>query len=189
MGVTSINGTYFCKIRLINGGSFEAFTNRCALSDTSVLWNEGFNFEVKLVANSELKKYEDCLLRISVRKELKGGKTFQKLGYVDYNLTDFINKSEVIKRVLKGYDDKTRYDNSYLKIKLECIDTDGGMDNQLANSNSQSIEVIPADNFSTKNSQSLNLLQVPGSNGGNKSINGHSRTSSKGSSVSFGHQR
>lgn len=34
--------------------------------------------------------YEPCLCRISVRKELRGGKSYQKLGYVDCNLTDFI---------------------------------------------------------------------------------------------------
>lgn len=36
--------------------------------------------------------YEPCLCRISVRKELRGGKSYQKLGYVDCNLTDFIYK-------------------------------------------------------------------------------------------------
>ncbi len=36
--------------------------------------------------------YEPCLCRISVRKELRGGKSYQKLGFVDYNLTDFIYK-------------------------------------------------------------------------------------------------
>ena len=36
--------------------------------------------------------YESCLCRISVRKELRGGKSYQKLGYVDYNLADFIFK-------------------------------------------------------------------------------------------------
>ena len=36
--------------------------------------------------------YEPCYCRISVRKELRGGKSYQKLGYVDYNLSDFIHK-------------------------------------------------------------------------------------------------
>jgi hypothetical protein len=36
--------------------------------------------------------YEPCLCRISVRKELRGGKSYQKLGYVDCNLGDFIYK-------------------------------------------------------------------------------------------------
>ena len=36
--------------------------------------------------------YESCLCRISVRKELRGGKSYQKLGYVDFNLADFIFK-------------------------------------------------------------------------------------------------
>lgn len=185
-----INGMFFCKIRLINGGSFESFTNRRELLSTSVLWDESFAFDVKLVTNGESRKYEDCLLRISVRKELKGGKTLQKLGYVDFNLTDYLNKSETIKRVLKGYDDKTRYDNSYLKIKLECSDTDGGGSEQVHHSSatSQHLEVIPCDSV-PKGNVSMNSLQLPGNLSANRSINGHSRTSSKGSSVSFGHQR
>jgi len=36
--------------------------------------------------------YEPCLCRVSVRKELRGGKSYQKLGYVDFNLADFIFK-------------------------------------------------------------------------------------------------
>jgi len=39
--------------------------------------------------------YEPCLCRISVRKELRGGKSYQKLGYVDCNLTDFIYKYQL----------------------------------------------------------------------------------------------
>lgn len=186
LGVPYINGMFFCKVRLINGGSFESFTARRELLSTSVLWDQLFAFEVKLFLNSELRKYEDCLLRISVRKELKGGKTLQKLGFVDYNLADYLNKSEVLKRVLKGYDDKTRYDNSYLKIHLECAEAEacGGENPPIASA----IEVVTCD-FAPKGNASVNLLQVPSNLSANKSVNGHSRTSSKGSSVSFGHQR
>ncbi len=49
---------------------------------------------------------------------MRGGKSYQKLGYIDYNLSDYINKNETINRVLKEYDSKNRLDNSYLKIKL-----------------------------------------------------------------------
>ena len=81
--------------------------------------------------------YEPCHLRVSVRKELRGGKSYQKLGYIDYNLSDFIlknyqqengNKNQAeycVNRVLKEYESQTkkknqqRLDNSYLKIKLK----------------------------------------------------------------------
>lgn len=45
--------------------------------------------------NSLITGYEPCLCRISVRKELRGGKSYQKLGYVDCNLTDFIFKYQL----------------------------------------------------------------------------------------------
>lgn len=85
--------------------------------------------------------YEPCLCRISVRKELRGGKSYQKLGYVDYNLSDFILKYQqdstaamsstdtsnieyCVNRILKEYDtqqakkNQQRLDNSFLKIKI-----------------------------------------------------------------------
>lgn len=77
--------------------------------------------------------YEPCHCRISVRKELRGGKSYQKLGYVDLNIADFIMRipqhqlaadvSEFcVNRLLKEYATKAsagqRLDNSYLKIKI-----------------------------------------------------------------------
>jgi hypothetical protein len=92
--------------------------------------------------------YEPCLCRISVRKELRGGKSYKKLGYVDYNLADFIFKyqqelyfsnntgggggdfsvNRILKEYLKGTSGKSkknqqRSDNSYLKINIKVIDT------------------------------------------------------------------
>jgi hypothetical protein len=90
--------------------------------------------------------YEPCYCRISVRKELRGGKSYQKLGYVDYNLADYIFKYQqdqqqqastgastelCVNRILKEYESGTssitkknqqRLDNSYLKIKIKIID-------------------------------------------------------------------
>ena len=97
--------------------------------------------------------YEPCLCRISVRKELRGGKSYQKLGYVDYNLTYYIFKYQqqhldpsliqsttttnefCINRILKEYDASSssnissskknhqRLDNSYLKINIKIVDS------------------------------------------------------------------
>lgn len=87
--------------------------------------------------------YEPCHCRISVRKELRGGKSYQKLGYVDLNLADYILRQQqqqqqqiaemssggggvsefCVNRILKEYATKAssgaqRLDNSYLKIKI-----------------------------------------------------------------------
>lgn len=89
--------------------------------------------------------YDPCLCRISVRKELRGGKSYQKIGYVDYNLTDFISKYQestnttdnefCVNRILKEYEttgvatsssskkNQQRLDNSYLKIKIKVLDS------------------------------------------------------------------
>ena len=69
-----------------------------------------------------------------MRKELRGGKSYQKLGYVDYNLSDYILKYQqqndqefCVNRILKEYDtnskkNQQRLDNSYLKIKIRILD-------------------------------------------------------------------
>ena len=61
-------------------------------ADTITNNNTNTNNNINTVNNIHLLGYEPCLCRISVRKELRGGKSYQKLGYVDYNLADFIFK-------------------------------------------------------------------------------------------------
>lgn len=81
--------------------------------------------------------YEPCYCRISVRKELRGGKSYQKLGYVDYNLSEYILKYQqhyesefCANRILKEYDtnskkNQQRLDNSVLKIKIRIMTENG----------------------------------------------------------------
>jgi hypothetical protein len=91
--------------------------------------------------------YDPCTLRISVRKEIRGGKSHQKLGYVDFNLAESIlryqseyfqsdghneNGNEFrFNRLLQEYESSSssktkntqRLDNSSLIIKLSVIDS------------------------------------------------------------------
>lgn len=60
-------------------------------SDSGIITNNSNNQQNNYVITG----YEPCLCRISVRKELRGGKSYQKLGYVDCNLTDFIYKYQL----------------------------------------------------------------------------------------------
>ncbi|KAK3796992.1 hypothetical protein RRG08_055049 [Elysia crispata] len=63
---------------------------------------------------------DPCFVRISVRKELKGGRSQQKLGYVDLNLAQFAGGGRQSKRyLLEAYDTKNRQDNSNIKIGVE----------------------------------------------------------------------
>ncbi|KHN86335.1 Uncharacterized protein Tcan_14006 [Toxocara canis] len=64
---------------------------------------------------------ERCACRISLRKEQKGGKSYQKLGFVDINLSQFAASGvEGIEQsyLLDGYGNNQRQDNSRLLIKV-----------------------------------------------------------------------
>ena len=53
-------------------------------------------------------------------QELKGGRSQQKLGYVDLNLAQFAGGGRQSKRyLLEAYDTKNRQDNSNIKIGVE----------------------------------------------------------------------
>lgn len=55
----------------------------------------------------------------STFQELKGGKSFQKLGFVDINLSEFAGAGFTSERyLLEGYDSKRRLDNSVLKVNV-----------------------------------------------------------------------
>lgn len=118
LSVPYLNGVLFCKVRLCDGGHYVSYSSKKEVSNSSVLWTNDspIQFEVKTTQfyqNSSVNKssanesnspgtvrdiitgYEPCLCRISVRKESRGGKSYQKIGYVDCNLTDFIYKYQL----------------------------------------------------------------------------------------------
>ncbi|XP_062843643.1 EEIG family member 2-like isoform X2 [Trichomycterus rosablanca] len=74
----------------------------------------------KMSASAGTGVLDPCVCRVSVRKELKGGKSFKKLGFVDLNLAEFAGSGCTTRRcLLEGYDTKrTRQDNSILKVVI-----------------------------------------------------------------------
>ena len=57
---------------------------------------------------------------LCVCQELKGGRSYQKLGYVDVNLAQFAGAGRTSRRyVLDGYSDRNRQDNSTLSIIVD----------------------------------------------------------------------
>ena len=51
---------------------------------------------------------------------MRGGRSHQKLGYVDLNLAQFAGSGQQTRRyLLEGYDAKHRQDNSNIKIVVE----------------------------------------------------------------------
>ncbi|GCB64622.1 hypothetical protein scyTo_0009842 [Scyliorhinus torazame] len=127
--VPFVNGILFCKMRLLHGGSFTDLSSREEVQENCVQWRKESRFMCKMSASSATGVLDTSLCRVSVRKELKGGKTFVKLGFVDLNLAEFAGAGSTTRcYILEGYDTKnTRQDNSILKnsLALDCKGDDG----------------------------------------------------------------
>uniref|UniRef100_A0A8D2J0S6 Family with sequence similarity 102 member B n=1 Tax=Varanus komodoensis TaxID=61221 RepID=A0A8D2J0S6_VARKO len=116
--VPFVNGILFCKVRLLDGGSFIGESSREVVQANSVHWKKRFLFMCKMSASATTGILDPCICRVSVRKELKGGKAYAKLGFADLNLAEFAGSGNTTRRcLLEGYDTKnTRQDNSILKV-------------------------------------------------------------------------
>ncbi|XP_028987082.1 EEIG family member 2-like isoform X2 [Betta splendens] len=114
-----VNEVLFCKIRLLDGG-FAEESSREPVQANCVHWKRRFSFICKMSANAGTGVLDPCVCRVSVRKELKGGKTFAKLGFADLNLSEFAGSGSTTRRcLLEGYDTKkTRQDNSILRVVI-----------------------------------------------------------------------
>ncbi|CAH1155224.1 unnamed protein product [Phaedon cochleariae] len=124
--VPFVSAVLFAKMRLLDGGSFQDHSSRQEVRDHKVLWGNSFSFPCKMMANATTGVMERCVLRISIRKESKGGRSFNKLGFVDLNLAEFAGAGLVHKKaLLEGYDARHRQDNSMLKFKIELSMTSG----------------------------------------------------------------
>ncbi|NXY46642.1 F102B protein, partial [Ceuthmochares aereus] len=118
--VPFVNGILFCKVRLLNGGSFRGESSREVVQANCVRWKKKFSFMCKISAIATTGILDTCICRVSVRKELKGGKAYAKLGFADLNLAEFAGSGNTTRRcLLEGYDTKnTRQDNSILKVLI-----------------------------------------------------------------------
>uniref|UniRef100_A0A8C8R9A5 Family with sequence similarity 102 member B n=1 Tax=Pelusios castaneus TaxID=367368 RepID=A0A8C8R9A5_9SAUR len=118
--VPFVNGILFCKVRLLDGGSFSGESSREVVLANSVHWKKKFLFMCKMSASATTGILDPCICRVSVRKELKGGKAYAKLGFADLNLAEFAGSGNTTRRcLLEGYDTKnTRQDNSILKVLI-----------------------------------------------------------------------
>ncbi|XP_040054083.1 early estrogen-induced gene 1 protein [Gasterosteus aculeatus] len=119
--VPFVNGVLFCKIRLIHGGDFAILSSREEVQQNCVRWRKKFSFVCKMSASPNTGVLDPCVCRVSVRKELKGGKSFSKLGFADLNIAEFAGSGSTVRCcILEGYDTKNiRQDNSILKVTIE----------------------------------------------------------------------
>ncbi|XP_046739228.1 protein FAM102A isoform X2 [Diprion similis] len=117
--VPFVSAVLFAKLRLLDGGSFVNHSTREEVQEHTVRWNARFEFLCKMSANASTGILDPCILRISVRKELKGGRSFQKLGFTDLNLAEFAGAGQSRRRcLLEGYDARHRQDNSMLSVAI-----------------------------------------------------------------------
>lgn len=118
--VPFLNAVLFAKVRLLEGGSFQEISKREEVKNHQVKWEQMFEFICKMTANASSGELEPCLLRISVRKEINGGRSYQKLGFIDLNLAEFAGAGVTSRRcLLEGYNTRHRQDNSMLRIKVK----------------------------------------------------------------------
>ncbi|XP_069025433.1 early estrogen-induced gene 1 protein [Embiotoca jacksoni] len=115
--VPFVNGVLFCKLRLLDG-DFAATSTREEVQENCVRWRKRFTFVSKMSANPHTGVLDPSVCRVSVRKELKGGKAYLKLGFTDLNMAEFAGSGSTVRCcLLEGYDTKnTRQDNSILKV-------------------------------------------------------------------------
>ncbi|XP_064371876.1 EEIG family member 2 isoform X4 [Dromaius novaehollandiae] len=108
--VPFVNGILFCKVRLLDGGSFSGESSREVVQANCVRWKKKFLFMCKISASATTGILDTCICRVSVRK----------LGFADLNLAEFAGSGNTTRRcLLEGYDTKnTRQDNSILKVLI-----------------------------------------------------------------------
>lgn len=115
--VPFVTGSLHCKVRLRDGGNFTETTNWSDVQNHTVIWKKKFVFQCKMSANPATGILESCVLRISIRKESKGGKGAVKVGLVDLNLAEFAGSNHTTRHcLLEPYQEKNRLDNSLLKV-------------------------------------------------------------------------
>ncbi|NWV40575.1 F102B protein, partial [Grantiella picta] len=125
--VPFVNGILFCKVRLLDGGSFSGESSREVVQANCVRWKKKFFFMCKISASATTGILDTCTCRVSVRKASSFFPLFSSfldlsspLGFADLNLAEFAGSGNTTRRcLLEGYDTKnTRQDNSILKVLI-----------------------------------------------------------------------
>ncbi|CDW52707.1 protein FAM102A [Trichuris trichiura] len=123
--VPFVNAILYSKIRLLDGGNFCDHTSRADVVNHHIYWGKVSRFVCRISSCVNTGVLEPCICRISVRKEVKGGRSFQKLGYVDVNLSEFAGSGiDGLTRtyLLEGYNaGQQRQDNSLIRVNVSMV--------------------------------------------------------------------
>lgn len=185
------SGKFFFKIRLLNGGN-HVYTchQRFEIHENKVEFNQNDHFSVKMTSRVDNFTLDHCFCRISIRKEGRAGRSYEKIGYYDLDLASVAGSGDESKAcLLNAYQQaNTRPANAYLEIRMKLTVTEGDHIFRRPDSNNPYIKVnnmssdsksdsFPDDCSSTL-SQTVNELYLPSITNINR---GHSRQPSKSS--------
>uniref|UniRef100_A0A182XCK0 C2 NT-type domain-containing protein n=1 Tax=Anopheles quadriannulatus TaxID=34691 RepID=A0A182XCK0_ANOQN len=114
----------------------------------TVRWGQKFEFPCKMTSNASTGVLDPCTVRISVRKEIKGGRSYQKLGFTDLNLAEFAGSGLTPRKyLLEGYDARHRQDNSMLNVSIRMHMIQGDILFKVPSPSPKSKTALPQDNM------------------------------------------
>lgn len=146
--VPFLNAVLFAKIRLLDGGSFQEHSNREEVKNHTVKWGQKFEFPCKMTSNASTGVLDPCTVRISIRKEIKGGRSYQKLGFIDLNLAEFAGSGLTSRKcLLEGYDTRHRQDNSMLNVSIRMYMIQGDILFKVPSPSPKSKTIPPQENL------------------------------------------
>ncbi|UJR24720.1 hypothetical protein I4U23_006093 [Adineta vaga] len=188
-------GKFFFKIRLLNGGN-HVYTchERFEVHENKVEMNLSDRFSVKMTSRVDNFTLDHCLCRISIRKEGRGGRAYEKIGFYDLDLASVAGSGDESKScLLNGYQQTNSSPaNAYLQIRMKLTIIEGDQIFRRPNNDHPYIKVEPAvptkiiydpcsDDGSSTISASVGELYPPMIA---NPIRGHSRQASKSSMCS-----
>ncbi|CAF0843924.1 unnamed protein product [Didymodactylos carnosus] len=116
-------GKFFFKIRLLNGGN-HTYTcdERYEINENKVEIDKSNRFSCKMYARTDTLALDSCMCRISIRKESRIGKGYEKIGYYDLDLASYAGCGKELKAcLLYAYESqKNNPANAYLEIRISC---------------------------------------------------------------------
>ncbi|TGZ75689.1 hypothetical protein CRM22_000229 [Opisthorchis felineus] len=122
ISVPYVNAVTFAKLRLLGTRNSSQYSPRVEIRNHTVSWNTEHKFLCKFRSNVETTVLEPNILKISIRMETKGGKSFYKVGFVSVDLACFTALGNVTSRrryILEGYNERhKRLDNSLLLVSF-----------------------------------------------------------------------
>ena len=117
LSIPFLSSLLFAKVKLVSPFSnFKYQTLKYQVCNHTVQINEHIFFTSKILSKSD-GALQPLLLHISIRRELLGGKSFEKLGYVHIDLAQYAGSGKSCQHYLLQ-NSHSRSFNSILKVKI-----------------------------------------------------------------------